>query len=470
MNNAILPTNNNKALYRTIWRWHFYAGVFAIPLVILLSITGAIYLFKPYYEHWQERNYRGLQVTGEALAPNDQINAALAAIEGGKFLSYRLPQATDEAVLIKVQGETNWLVFVNPYTGAVLATERSDEQLMNIVKTIHGELLLGDVGSILVELAACWAIVLIVTGLYLWWPRSARGMAGVIYPRLREGSRTFWRDIHAVTGIWISALALFLLITGLPWALVWGAALKEVRAIDFSAQQDWSQGRAQEHQHWRAQATDVFNLTPAVIHSAQTLQLAPPVELSVAATVQAAHHSDHAGHTSHAAHASHSAHMAHGANQQQELLQQTWKASSQTPNRPAREDVWLAGDGNIEKRSDFSQKKLLDRAIGIGVAAHEGHLFGWFNLVLGLLTCAGLILISVSGFILWRKRKPESVLGAPPPMPTTVGFAVVAITLGLAIFLPLLAISLVLLLILEFAVLRRLSGVNRWLGLQPRIK
>ncbi|QEY11018.1 PepSY domain-containing protein [Cellvibrio sp. KY-YJ-3] len=441
MNALIQTSNNQKALYRTIWRWHFYAGIFAIPFVILLSLTGAIYLFKPYYEHWQERDYRGLQVTGEALAPNDQITAALAVVEDGKLLSYRLPQSADEAVLVKVQADTNWMVFVNPYTGAVLAKERTDDQLMNIVKTIHGELLLGNVGSILVELAACWAIVLIVTGLYLWWPRNTRGMAGVIYPRLREGSRTFWRDIHAVTGIWISALALFLLITGLPWALVWGSALKEVRAIDFSQvaqeeqQQDWSQGRHQEHQTWRAQASDVFNLTPEVLHAAQQLNLPAPVELSIATN------HNHNGH-----------HI-------------SWKASSQTPNRPQRADVWINGDGSIEKRSDFAQKKLLDRAIGIGVAAHEGYLFGWFNLVLGLLTCAGLILISVSGFILWRKRKPESALGAPPPMPARVGFTVAAITLGLAIFLPLLAISLVLLLILEFLLLRRIDGINRWLGL-----
>lgn len=423
-------TSNQKALYRTIWRWHFYAGIFSIPFVIILALTGAIYLFKPYYEHWQESDYRGLQITGDTLVPNQQIAAALAAIDGGKLLSYRLPQAADEAVAINVQAENTWQVFINPYTGDVLGKQRTDQMLMNVVKTLHGELLLGTVGSILVELAACWAIVLIVTGLYLWWPRNAQGMAGVIYPRLRDGSRTFWRDIHAVTGIWISALALFLLVTGLPWALVWGAALKEVRSVDFSRQQDWTQSRAQEHDHWRAQASDTFNLTPDVLLAARQLNLPAPVELSVAST----HHI-------------------------------SWKASSQTGNRPARADVWLNGDGSIEKQSGFAEKKLIDRAIGVGIAAHEGYLLGWFNLLLGVLTCAGLILVSVSGFILWRKRKPDSVLGAPPAIPARVGFAVVAITIGLAIFLPLLAISLVALLIIEFIFLRRLSGISQWLGL-----
>jgi uncharacterized iron-regulated membrane protein len=71
----------------------------------------------------------------------------------------------------------------------------------------------------------------------------------------------------------------------------------------------------------------------------------------------------------------------------------------------------------------------------------------------------------VSGFILWRKRKPESLLGAPPAMPAQIGFAVIAITFGLALFLPLLAISLVVLLITEFILLRRINGVSQWLGL-----
>ncbi len=31
----------HTALYRTIWRWHFYAGLLVIPLVLVLSLTGA---------------------------------------------------------------------------------------------------------------------------------------------------------------------------------------------------------------------------------------------------------------------------------------------------------------------------------------------------------------------------------------------------------------------------------------------
>ena len=82
---------------------------------------------------------------------------------------------------------------------------------------LHGELLIGNRGSI-VELAASWTIIMIVTGLVLWWPRGANRLGGVVYPRLSRGSRLFWRDIHSVTGLWICGLALFLLLSGLPRA------------------------------------------------------------------------------------------------------------------------------------------------------------------------------------------------------------------------------------------------------------
>lgn len=430
MRNATFPQANTRGLYRTLWRWHFYAGVFCLPFVLLLALTGATYLFKPYYESWREAGLHTLAIDGERLSPNAQIAAALAAVPESKFLSYRLPQADHEAVLVQLQADRVWQVFVNPYSGAVLAHYPKEQMLMHVVRTLHGELLLGNIGSVLVELAACWAIVLVLTGLYLWWPRQSRGLAGVLYPRLRQGARVLWRDLHAVTGVWLAALVLFLLVTGLPWALVWGAALKQVRSLEFSAAQGWRQGRQQEHQHWRAQASDLFNLTPAVVAHAHAQRLAPPVELSVAD----AHHG-------------------------------TWKAASQNPNRPLRADVWLRADGSIVKQAGFADKAWLDRAIGVGVAAHEGQLFGVFNLLLCLLTCVGLFTLAVSGFMHWRKRKPTGQLGAPPVIAAKAGPVILTLTLVLAVLLPLLGISIVVLLLLEWLVLRQVPVIAVWLGL-----
>ena len=50
------------SLYRTIWRWHFYAGAFVVPMVLVLALTGSIYLFKPQLDRWEERDFHGLDL------------------------------------------------------------------------------------------------------------------------------------------------------------------------------------------------------------------------------------------------------------------------------------------------------------------------------------------------------------------------------------------------------------------------
>ena len=35
----ISPAAMKAAVYRTIWRWHFYAGLFVVPMVLILSLT-----------------------------------------------------------------------------------------------------------------------------------------------------------------------------------------------------------------------------------------------------------------------------------------------------------------------------------------------------------------------------------------------------------------------------------------------
>ena len=33
-------------VYRAFWRWHFYAGLVVLPFMMLLAVTGGLYLFK----------------------------------------------------------------------------------------------------------------------------------------------------------------------------------------------------------------------------------------------------------------------------------------------------------------------------------------------------------------------------------------------------------------------------------------
>jgi len=430
------PTSTNKGLYACLWRWHFYAGLFCLPFVLLLAVSGSIYLFKPQIDQWLERPYHNLDTLGARASAQVQIEAALAALPGAQFLNYRLPQTANEAVLISLrhQGQRQ-TVYVHPHSLAILKVTPSERQFTELVRSFHGELLAGRTGSIFVELAGGWAIILMLTGLYLWWPRDGRGLAGVLWPRLSRRGRPLWRDLHAVTGFWIAAFTLFLLVTALPWTLVWGTAFTELRQWHSNNQTEasWSQGRAQERAEWGYQAVNRVRLPESVLASARAQSLAPPVELSM-------------------------------ANPDGNL----WKLRSLHQNRPLRETLWLDGQGQLQERRNFSDKSALDRTIGVGIAAHEGQLFGWVNQLLGLLTALGLVLLSISGFVLWRRRKPRDQLGAPSiRVPPKQARWVLIITAGLSLLLPLVFISILLLAVCEHLLIRRIPGLSHWLGLTP---
>src|SRR5690606_39506218 len=95
-----------------------------------------------------------------------------------------------------------------------------------------------------------------------------------------------------------------------------------------------------------------------------------------------------------------------------------------------------------------------------------GALFGAINQLVGLITTLALVTMSVTGFLMWRRRRPANQLGAPP-MPAAAGkpVFVTVVILVLALLLPLLAASLLLLWLLDRLLPRLHPGVAAWLGL-----
>jgi uncharacterized iron-regulated membrane protein len=90
-----------------------------------------------------------------------------------------------------------------------------------------------------------------------------------------------------------------------------------------------------------------------------------------------------------------------------------WTAKSDPQNRTLRSSLQLDSTGAIVRREDFGQEQWIDRWVETGVAAHEGQLFGLANQLLGLFTAICLMVLSISAFVLWWRRRPEKVLGAP---------------------------------------------------------
>ena len=452
--------------HRTVWRWHFYAGILCIPFVLWLAGTGSIYLFKPQIDAWLDRPYENLTPGGAPTGPAAQVAAALAAVPGAVLSAYELPRNPHSAVQVLVgRGARLTRVYVHPVTLQILHVVDEDSRLTNQIFRLHGELMQGDRGSRLVETAASWTIVMLITGLYLWWPTGSAGVSGVIYPRLGGRGRLLWRDLHAVTGFWVAFFALFLLVSGLPWANSWGGLLEEVRQWSSAApvKQDWTTGHSSELAQRR-------------------LAISAPGEVLASSDDHATHH--HGGTSGTGVSAYQLDYrpldglvpLVRAENLQPPVLiappsqaEASWTARSETQNRPQRAELTLDGArAAVVSRRDFSQRPLLDRVIGVGIAAHEGQLFAPLNQALGLFTAAGLWLVCISAIIMWWRRRPSGALGAPPPTsrrPLAVGLFAIVVALG--VLLPLLGATLLIVWAVERTVLCRWPSARDFLGLPP---
>ena len=84
--------------------------------------------------------------------------------------------------------------------------------------------------------------------------------------------------------------------------------------------------------------------------------------------------------------------------------------------------------------------------------------------------CAAIVFMCVSGPLMWWRRRPRGSgsLGAPRgrmPLRATPVLALLLLTLGL--LLPLFGLSLLVVLVLDQLVLRRVPALSRWFDVAP---
>lgn len=441
---------HRRGLYRSVWRWHFYAGLLVMPLLLTLALTGAVYLF---HDEIEDTVHASLRFAPQRSAdlPLSRLIAAARAVYPGEVTRIDVPadpRRTAQVFVTPQRGEP-LRVFVDPGSARVHGAFVYTHTLVGFADTVHGSLMLGRVGDALVELAACWALLLIATGAYLWWPRG-RGWRAALWPDWRARGRGFWRSLHASVGAWTAALIVFLILTGLPWAGVWGDLLR-------AGLQPLGLGYPAEHRHHAAAAPRVGQ---AVSDAPWTLRDAP-----LPASHAHHHHGDSAGARDVGIDAVVRTLAARGLRADYRLSLPRGSDGVYTavvyPDRPQGQRTVHVDryTGAVAGDTGFADYGLGAKAVELGVQLHMGRYFGRANQIAMLLPCIGIVVLSLSGAWMWWRRRPRGRLGAPPaPAPARLR-TVAAIALGCGLLFPLLGASLLLVYALDRLLIAR---VPRW--------
>lgn len=448
-------------LYFAAWRWHFYAGLYVIPFLLMLSATGALILW--FTAIAPEYGDRIAIARGErALEASQLLAEAEAAHPGSQATRLTTPIDAEKPALVRIATPAGARVLaLNPYDGTVLANRPEAGTWNEWLTDLHGTLFLGGdggLGDVMIEIAASLGLLLVATGLYLAWPRGTR-LPALFVPNLAARGRAFWKSLHAALGGWVALVLVFFLISGLAWASIWGTRIVQA----------WSAFPAEK---WGAPLSDkthaslndtalkevpwALELTPLPASGSQAgLQLIPadlPVTWdTVLAGARALGFDARVQITAPA-----------GETGVWTLSRDSMSYDSPDPtsDRTVHLDRYT---GKILADVGFADYGLGGKAMAVGIALHEGQL-GLANIVLNLAFCAAIWGLCLSGLVLWWKRRPAGALRlAAPPRPKELPYArgAILITLALALAFPVLGLVILAVLLLDLAILSPLPALKR---------
>jgi uncharacterized iron-regulated membrane protein len=400
------PTILGAKLYRAVWRWHFYAGLYVIPFLLMLAITGGFMMIyaKVGNSLGQAPN---VAVSGTAVPPSAQVKAALPEVDGGKFVTYINPEAADRPAFIEiVKGDDTFAVAVDPYTGKVLSSQNEAKTWCAFAEKIHGTLLIGTIGDRMIEIAASLTILMVATGLYLWWPKG-EGFVSALLPRLGNSGRGFWRELHKSAGVWISLFLVLFVLSGLAWSGIWGD--KYVKP--------WSTFPANKWDNVPQSDLIYASLNHGILHEVPWgLELAKlpasgsnagrhaiPAPVALDSVVQWAAVNGFAGQYKIAV-----------PGDEKGVYTISYDGRNEDAATPAT-DRYVYIDqytGNILADVGLADYTLGGKVMAWGLALHKG-LAGTVNFIFNLTYLSLVILMCVSGTIMWWKRRPAKALGAP---------------------------------------------------------
>ncbi|KVU29127.1 peptidase [Burkholderia ubonensis] len=440
---AISPARSASAGYRTLWRWHFYAGLFVMPFLVILAITGTLYCFQPQIEPllYPHRMIVEPRDTPRLDADTLLAKARAAMPAGATPVSAQVSTAPARSAeyVFRLRDGSRESVYVNPYDGGVLGTLSVERRFMQVDRMLHRKLLLGKTGELLMELAACWTFVMIGTGVALWWPRGTTRVGRALRPDLSLRGRPLWKSIHSTAGIWLAAGAVAFILTGLPWSGSWGKYFKALAAtVNLGEPQGaWGglplrssrPGAAPAGTETRVAAPaghhhDGSDSMPGMVMDDLPLPQTPwavgnvPVPHSPSAPTPAPLTLDRAiaivaglGVTS-----GYTLALPAGADG---VLTASYFPADPKAERTIYIDQY---SGAVLKDIHYDDYGAVSRAVSYGTSLHMGRYFGLANQIVCAALSLGLAVMAVTGAVMWWKRRPAGKLGAParerdaPPM------------------------------------------------------
>ncbi|MFC6095078.1 PepSY-associated TM helix domain-containing protein [Flavobacterium qiangtangense] len=231
-------SKKKKGFKHWIGKLHLWLGMASGLIVLILSVTGCIYVFSvEITEALRDDVMYVSEVKTEPIAVSklwddtqkkigDQfkISSVKVSKDPQKTYIFGCYKGNEDGITYFGSIDYYKSIYVNPYSGEILKIYDEEMDFFNIVKFIHWSLLIsGDIGQQIVGWSTFIFVIMLITGIILWWPKNKAARKQRF--KFQWKKTTQWKrknyDIHNIFGFYIATIAIIIAFTGMVWAFTW---------------------------------------------------------------------------------------------------------------------------------------------------------------------------------------------------------------------------------------------------------
>ncbi|AGA27398.1 PepSY-associated TM helix domain-containing protein [Singulisphaera acidiphila] len=198
-------------------RLHLILGLIASTPLILLGLTGAILVFEPELERGLAPQLWRVEPASARRSYQELLNSIKSAYPNYKIVSLLLPLRPEIACVFYAKQTASdpplpLAIHVDPFTGQILGSRTALESPIGFIRILHTNFLL-TWGGYIGGTASAILLVLLGSGLVLWWPTGKDKTAG-LRVRLGRHWRTTNYDVHRAFGFYVAPVLFLIALTG----------------------------------------------------------------------------------------------------------------------------------------------------------------------------------------------------------------------------------------------------------------
>lgn len=211
-------------MYKNIWfKLHLILGLSAGFILLIVGFTGSMLSFEKEILNAINQNTYKVTVFDEGkLSTKELLEKFQEQKPQAKINAITISSFEDDSVSINVAGEgenarKGVTYYVNPYTAEILP-ELKGVSFFKTVENIHRRLLLNDFGKQVVAISVVSLLVLMFSGIYIYFPRLKKSFLQSLTLNFQSKGRFFLSNLHGVIGMWVIPFYLVTSLTGLYWS------------------------------------------------------------------------------------------------------------------------------------------------------------------------------------------------------------------------------------------------------------